>query len=382
ERKFAAILDGMKGHSDDDYEDLDLQMVEAWQSMQISPAPPIKESEYADTRYFKGVVDAPLPSNAKTSLPTGVQTWSLQERLDGVQKPIPRDVRSQQVTGDKSIKKNKTPFPPPRPPAALLRKPQPLPREPKSCRSLPPRGPRKHSFCVIKEMLSSLRAPPVLNRLLNKEKIPLLVLQPTSTNSNQRNTNTLPILTFSFSSSFMVRSPSVQDRDPKGSWQPSPPQRCRPPACMGPRGDLPPCDNTGWRKPLPARPGEETAQKEWYVGEHSRRAAEAALMQENKDGTFLVRDCSTKSKAEPYVLVVFYGNKVYNVKIRFLEGNQQFALGTGLRGDEKFDSVEEIIEHYKYFPIILIDGKDKTGSHREQCYLTQPLPRARHLSPP
>lgn len=53
-----------------------------------------------------------------------------------------------------------------------------------------------------------------------------------------------------------------------------------------------------------------------------------------QDGTFLVRDCSTKSKAEPYVLVVFYGNKVYNVKIRFLESNQQFALGTGLRGNE------------------------------------------------
>lgn len=48
----------------------------------------------------------------------------------------------------------------------------------------------------------------------------------------------------------------------------------------------------------------------------------------------MVRDCSTKSQAEPYVLVVFYGNKVYNVKIRFLERNQQFALGTGLRGDE------------------------------------------------
>ena len=48
----------------------------------------------------------------------------------------------------------------------------------------------------------------------------------------------------------------------------------------------------------------------------------------------MVRDCSTKSRAEPYVLVVFHGNKVYNVKIRFLERNQQFALGTGLRGDE------------------------------------------------
>ena len=34
------------------------------------------------------------------------------------------------------------------------------------------------------------------------------------------------------------------------------------------------------------------------------------------------------------MLAVFYGNKVYNVKIRFLETNQQFALGTGLRGDE------------------------------------------------
>ncbi|XP_047575809.1 cytokine-dependent hematopoietic cell linker-like [Lutra lutra] len=94
-----------------------------------------------------------------------------------------------------------------------------------------------------------------------------------------------------------------------------------------------------------------------------------------QDGTFLVRDCSTKTRAEPYVLVVFHGNKVYNVKIRFLEKHQQFALGTGLRGDEKFNSVEDIIEHYKYFPIILIDGKDKTGIHREQCYLTQPPPQ-------
>ncbi|XP_006874732.1 PREDICTED: cytokine-dependent hematopoietic cell linker [Chrysochloris asiatica] len=113
---------------------------------------------------------------------------------------------------------------------------------------------------------------------------------------------------------------------------------------------------------------------DWYIGEYSRQAVEEALMKENKDGTFLVRDCSSKSTAEPYVLVVFYGNKVYNVKIRFLEKNQQFALGTGLRGTEKFDSVEDIIEHYKYFPVTLIDGKDKTGVRREQCFLTQPLP--------
>ena len=42
-----------------------------------------------------------------------------------------------------------------------------------------------------------------------------------------------------------------------------------------------------------------------------------------------------------------------------------------------FGSVEDIIEYYKHFPIKLIDGKDKAGVHREQCYLTQPLPFGR-----
>uniref|UniRef100_A0A8C3T9L7 SH2 domain-containing protein n=1 Tax=Chelydra serpentina TaxID=8475 RepID=A0A8C3T9L7_CHESE len=92
-----------------------------------------------------------------------------------------------------------------------------------------------------------------------------------------------------------------------------------------------------------------------------------------KDETFLVRDCSTKSSAEPYVLVIYYGNKVYNIKIRFLEDSQQYALGTGLRGDDKFDSVQEIIDFYTCVPITLIDGKDKSGIQREQCYLTHPF---------
>ncbi|KAB0376848.1 hypothetical protein FD755_011292 [Muntiacus reevesi] len=78
------------------------------------------------------------------------------------------------------------------------------------------------------------------------------------------------------------------------------------------------------------------------------RAVEEALLKENR----------------PYVLVVFYGNKICNVKIHLLERNQQFVPGTGLRGDENFDSVEAIIEHYKCFAVKLIDGKDKTGIHR------------------
>ncbi|NXL50968.1 CLNK protein, partial [Podilymbus podiceps] len=72
---------------------------------------------------------------------------------------------------------------------------------------------------------------------------------------------------------------------------------------------------------------------EWYIGEYDRHEAEKALLQENTDETFLVRDCSKKSNTEPYVLVVYYGKRVYNIKVRFLEDSQQYALGTGLRGD-------------------------------------------------
>ncbi|NWU42138.1 CLNK protein, partial [Hylia prasina] len=72
---------------------------------------------------------------------------------------------------------------------------------------------------------------------------------------------------------------------------------------------------------------------EWYIGEYDRHKAEKILLQKNIDETFLVRDCSKKSKAEPYVLVVYYGRRVYNIKVRFLEESQQYALGTGLRGE-------------------------------------------------
>ncbi|NWV63860.1 CLNK protein, partial [Malurus elegans] len=74
-------------------------------------------------------------------------------------------------------------------------------------------------------------------------------------------------------------------------------------------------------------------QCEWYIGEYDRHEAEKILLHNNIDETFLIRDCSKKSKAEPYVLVVYYGRRVYNIKVRFLEESQQYALGTGLRGE-------------------------------------------------
>ncbi|XP_032961324.1 cytokine-dependent hematopoietic cell linker isoform X1 [Rhinolophus ferrumequinum] len=377
ERNSAAVLDEAERHRDDDYEDPELPVAEAWRSMKILPARPIKESEYADTRYFKTKVDPPLSFNVKTSIPTERPTWNTWMRLEEVDKSTPKDIRSQHIKGNKPTKGNKTPLPTPRPPVSLPKKYQPLPPEPESSR---PASPQRHTLPEVQRGARQISLKN-LGEVLGTEKAPHHPMKPESSHlSKNQSAPEIPLAVAS--SSFTMSTHSLRNRDHKESTQSYSPQGCQSPASYSPQENSLHYKNTGWRKPYPTRSEEKDVQhKEWYIGEYSRQAVEQALMKENKDGTFLVRDCSTKSQAEPYVLVVFYGNKVYNVKIRFLERNRQFALGTGLRGDEKFDSVEDIIEHYKYFPIILIDGKDKTGVRREQCYLTQPLALNRHFSP-
>ncbi|NXI63858.1 LCP2 protein, partial [Anseranas semipalmata] len=113
---------------------------------------------------------------------------------------------------------------------------------------------------------------------------------------------------------------------------------------------------------------EDSLNDEWYVAYISRTEAEAALRKINKDGTFLVRDSSRKTSTHPYVLMVLYRNKVYNIQIRYQEQNQIYLLGTGLKGKEDFSSVADIIDYFQRTPLLLIDGKDR-GS-RNQCMLT------------
>ncbi|XP_008839813.2 cytokine-dependent hematopoietic cell linker [Nannospalax galili] len=364
-RNFAEVLDAGKCHSDDDYEDPELQLLTAWPSMKILPSRPIKESEYADTHYFKDAVEAPLLLHAKTSVPAERQTWNAGMKLrEEVDKPISKDVRSQHFKGTKSTKVNKVPLPPPRPVITLPKKYQPLPPAPAEESSTP--SPQRHIFPEVQP------GP----RSSEQKKAKAEFSHPLRNQSTQKSPPAMS------SPSFIPGKHDVQDRDHMGTMQ-SCPQRCQPPVCHGSHEYALPYENTVQGKPASGRPDRKDIQKnEWYVGESSRQAVEEALMRQDKDGTFVVRDCSTKSAAEPYVLVVFWGNKVYNVKIRFLERNQQFALGTGLRGNEKFDSIEDIINHYKSFPIILIDGKDKAGVHRQRCYLTQSLPFTGHLPPP
>ncbi|NXS00523.1 LCP2 protein, partial [Oxylabes madagascariensis] len=112
---------------------------------------------------------------------------------------------------------------------------------------------------------------------------------------------------------------------------------------------------------------EGSLRDEWYVAFVSRPEAEAALRKINKDGTFLVRDSSRKSATHPYVLMVLYRDKVYNIQIRYQEQDHLYLLGTSLKGKEEFSSVADIIDHFQRTPLLLIDGKDR-GS-RNQCML-------------
>ncbi|KAG8519496.1 Lymphocyte cytosolic protein 2 [Galemys pyrenaicus] len=123
-------------------------------------------------------------------------------------------------------------------------------------------------------------------------------------------------------------------------------------------------------KPRPPSPGEEESplNEEWYVSYITRPEAEAALRKINQDGTFLVRDSSKKTITNPYVLMVLYKDKVYNIQIRYQEESQVYLLGTGLRGKEDFLSVSDIIDYFRKMPLLLIDGKNR-GS-RYQCTLT------------
>ncbi|XP_054833850.1 lymphocyte cytosolic protein 2 [Eublepharis macularius] len=108
--------------------------------------------------------------------------------------------------------------------------------------------------------------------------------------------------------------------------------------------------------------------QKWYAADITRTEAEVALRNINQDGTFLVRNSSRKTPEQPYVLMVLYNDKVYNIQIRYQLEDQIYFLGTGLKGNEDFTSVGDIIDYFRKAPLRLIDGKDR-GS-RKQCTLT------------
>ncbi|XP_069550696.1 cytokine-dependent hematopoietic cell linker-like [Brachyistius frenatus] len=122
------------------------------------------------------------------------------------------------------------------------------------------------------------------------------------------------------------------------------------------------------------KPQQTYCEGDWYVGACSRADAEHALHLVNKDGAFLIRDCSINTSSEPLVLVVYHEKKVYNVKIRYIESTSKFALGTGQRSNDMFDSVADIIKFHSIFPIVLISLRNMPANKcPENCVLTCPV---------
>ncbi|XP_058271542.1 lymphocyte cytosolic protein 2a isoform X2 [Hemibagrus wyckioides] len=128
--------------------------------------------------------------------------------------------------------------------------------------------------------------------------------------------------------------------------------------------------------PQPMRPsdldsrGEQGMNPAWYVGQVTRGQAEGNLRHVNMDGAFLVRDSSKGSASQPYTLMVLYQNKVFNIQIR--KAQDGFLLGTGLKSNEVFKSVTEIINQHMQMPLLLIDAKNRGTGQQNQCTLLHP----------
>ncbi|XP_069692133.1 tyrosine-protein phosphatase non-receptor type 11 isoform X3 [Periplaneta americana] len=86
----------------------------------------------------------------------------------------------------------------------------------------------------------------------------------------------------------------------------------------------------------------------WFHGHLSGKEAEKLILEKGKNGSFLVRE--SQSKPGDYVLSVRTDDRVTHVMIRC----QDNCYDVG--GGEQFDSLSELIEHYKKNPMVETSG--------------------------
>uniref|UniRef100_K7G3A6 Cytokine dependent hematopoietic cell linker n=1 Tax=Pelodiscus sinensis TaxID=13735 RepID=K7G3A6_PELSI len=358
-------------------------------SLKISPAKPIKESGYLDVRYLGDSATTQISRNTKSSVtiqqksshsPRDLGESRYEEsRVPNVKGPaIKRSTKPKVLSAEVTREKEKViesqhPLPPPRPLQTLPKKYQPLPPEPEVSSQLSHTRntfSQTHTFPMSAKNIRHLSVKE-LHEAPGKGGVPDFrkelesSFQARQQKSKYNPASSPPCISSTKSFQGSGSRLNIKNGSTEGS---SSPQKQNPSECRSQHIYV------NLQTQHPTKPFEKDLNKyDWYIREFDRQKAEEALLQKSTDETFLVRDCSTNSSDEPYVLVIYYGNKIYNIKIRFLEDSQQYALGTGLRGDNKFDSVQEIIDFYTRAPITLIDGKDKSGIQREKCYLRHPF---------
>ncbi|KAJ8256122.1 hypothetical protein COCON_G00199860 [Conger conger] len=124
------------------------------------------------------------------------------------------------------------------------------------------------------------------------------------------------------------------------------------PAPGGPQGQAP----AGPQGQAPARSG-VFAGKAWYHGNVTRHVAERMLDERGRDGDFLLRD--SESSPSDFSVSLKAPGKNKHFKVQLTEGVYRI-------GQRRFDTMDELVEHYKKAPIF-------TSERGEKLYLVRPL---------
>ncbi|CAG2102564.1 unnamed protein product, partial [Medioppia subpectinata] len=98
---------------------------------------------------------------------------------------------------------------------------------------------------------------------------------------------------------------------------------------------------------FPLNSSDPTSER-WFHGPLSGKEAERLVLEKGKNGSFLVRE--SQSKPGDYVLTVRTDDKVTHVMVRCQD--TKFDVG----GGDKFDSLSELVEHYKKNPMVETTG--------------------------
>ncbi|XDV49777.1 hypothetical protein PO909_018963 [Leuciscus waleckii] len=124
-----------------------------------------------------------------------------------------------------------------------------------------------------------------------------------------------------------------------------------------------------------ARDADEEAgvyKKVWFASSCDRKTAEDALIRSAKAWGFLLRKSSGVDAQQPYTLVVFYNSRVYNIPVRYIASNKQYALGKEKQGEERFSSVSDIIENHQKNPLVLVDSQSNTKDSTKLKHAVKP----------
>ncbi|XP_019956295.2 cytoplasmic protein NCK2a [Paralichthys olivaceus] len=106
----------------------------------------------------------------------------------------------------------------------------------------------------------------------------------------------------------------------------------------------------------PARTGRFVG-RDWYYGNVTRHQAECILNERGEEGDFLIRD--SESSPSDFSVSLKAAGKNKHFKVRLSEG--VFCIG-----QRRFNSIDELVEHYKKAPIF-------TSEHGEKLYLVKAL---------